>query len=175
MWVIEWWIKVADYLVLLLFIFTGEYDYVDVVKEGEERLIIDIDFRSEFEIARSTKTYKTVLQTLPQIYVGTTDRLQKIIYIVSEAAKQSLKKKGMPFPPWRMPEYVKSKWLSAYTRATPAPTLTLMDSTDLKPDGGKGPVIGDKKIIPLDKIGRGNSPDETDHGDHVFSMSEDEA
>ncbi|KAG9133309.1 hypothetical protein Leryth_018629 [Lithospermum erythrorhizon] len=96
----------------------GEYKYVDVVTEGE-RLIIDIDFRSEFEIARPTKKYRTILQTLPAIFVGKGDRLQKIISIVTEAAKQSLKKKGMPFPPWRKAEYVKSKWLSSYCRTTP--------------------------------------------------------
>lgn len=93
----------------------GEYRYVDVVTEGE-RLIIDIDFRSEFEIARPTKKYRTILQTLPAIFVGKADRLQKIISIVMEAAKQSLKKKGMPFPPWRKAEYVKAKWLASYCR-----------------------------------------------------------
>lgn len=81
-----------------------------------ERLIIDIDFKSEFEIARSTKSYKMILQNLPYIFVGKCDRLQSIVAIVSEAAKQSLKKKGMHVPPWRRVEYVKAKWLSAYTR-----------------------------------------------------------
>ncbi|KAL8246073.1 hypothetical protein R6Q59_007289 [Mikania micrantha] len=44
-------------------------------------------------------THKAVLQMLPHIFVGKPDRLQKIINIVSDAAKQSLKKKGMPLPP----------------------------------------------------------------------------
>nr|GLL33168.1 uncharacterized protein LOC109182892 isoform X1 [Ipomoea trifida] len=94
---------------------SGDYEYIDVVIQGD-RLVIDIEFRSEFEIARSTKTYKSVLQALPNIFVGKCDRLQKIISIVSEAAKQSLKKKGMPVPPWRQAEYVKAKWFSPYTR-----------------------------------------------------------
>lgn len=93
----------------------GEYEYIDAVIEGD-RIIIDIDFRSEFEIARSTKSYKSVLQMLPQIFVGKPDRLQKIINIVSDAAKQSLKKKGMPLPPWRRADYVKAKWLSPCNR-----------------------------------------------------------
>ncbi|KAL3828001.1 hypothetical protein ACJIZ3_016803 [Penstemon smallii] len=94
----------------------GEYEYVDVIIEGK-RLIIDIEFRSEFEIARSTKAYKLVLQTLPSIFVGKFDRLEKIIEIVSEAGKQSLKKKGMPCPPWRKSDYIKAKWLSPFTRS----------------------------------------------------------
>ncbi|OIW12642.1 hypothetical protein TanjilG_24576 [Lupinus angustifolius] len=97
---------------------SGEYEYIDVIL-GKERVLIDIDFKSEFEIARSTKTYKTILQNLPYIFVGKCDRLQNIVAIVSEAVKQSLKKKGMHVPPWRRAEYVRAKWLSPYTRATP--------------------------------------------------------
>ncbi|MCD7452783.1 hypothetical protein HAX54_018136 [Datura stramonium] len=96
----------------------GAYEYIDVVIEGE-RLLIDIDFRSEFEIARSTRSYKCLLLVLPNIFVGKADRLQKIVHLLTEAAKQSLKKKGMPCPPWRKAEYVKAKWLSTYSRVTP--------------------------------------------------------
>lgn len=95
----------------------GEYEYIDAIVEGE-RILIDIDFRSEFEIARSTGTYKAILQTVPYIFVGKSDRLGQIVSIVSEAAKQSLKKKGMHFPPWRKAEYMRAKWLSHYTRTT---------------------------------------------------------
>ncbi|KAE9621925.1 hypothetical protein Lal_00032895 [Lupinus albus] len=100
----------------------GEYEYIDVMIE-KERVLIDIDFRSEFEIARSTKAYKAILQGLPYIFVGKCDRLQSIIAVASEAAKQSLKKKGMPVPPWRKLGYVKAKWLSTYIRTTITPAL----------------------------------------------------
>lgn len=86
-------------------------------------MIIDIDFQSEFEIARSTGTYKAILQSLPYIFVGKSDRLCQIVAAVSEAAKQSLKKKGMHVPPWRKAEYMLAKWLSSScTRANPPPT-----------------------------------------------------
>lgn len=94
----------------------GEYEYIDVIVEGE-RLIIDVDFRSEFEIARSTSSYKSILLSLPHIFVGGPDRLHQIVLIVSEAAKQSLKKKGMHIPPWRKADYMRAKWLSPHTRA----------------------------------------------------------
>ncbi|XP_027365656.1 uncharacterized protein LOC113872356 [Abrus precatorius] len=89
----------------------GEYEFIDVIVE-EERLIVDVDFRSEFEIARSTGTYKAILQSLPFIFVGRSERLGQIVSIVSEAAKQSLKKKGMHVPPWRKRDYMLAKWLS---------------------------------------------------------------
>ncbi|XP_027366977.1 uncharacterized protein LOC113873171 isoform X2 [Abrus precatorius] len=108
----------------------GEYEYIDVVVEGE-RLIVDIDFRSEFEIARSTGTYKSILQSLPNIFVGKSDRLCQIVAAVSEAAKQSLKKKGMHVPPWRKADYMLAKWLSSScTRANPPPPVAIHESTE---------------------------------------------
>ncbi|XP_047166769.1 uncharacterized protein LOC124835813 [Vigna umbellata] len=92
----------------------GEYEYIDVII-GKERVVVDVDFRSEFEIARPTKTYKAILHTLPYVFVGTCDRLQSIVAIASEAAKLSLKKRCMHVPPWRKVEYVRAKWFSPYT------------------------------------------------------------
>ncbi|KAG9451891.1 hypothetical protein H6P81_004795 [Aristolochia fimbriata] len=95
----------------------GEYEYIDVIVDGE-RVLIDVDFKSEFKIARSTKNYRAVLLSLPSIFVGKSDRLQQIVAIVSEAAKQSLKKKGLHLPPWRKTDYMRAKWLSPYQRVT---------------------------------------------------------
>ncbi|KAL0551124.1 hypothetical protein IC582_010206 [Cucumis melo] len=110
----------------------GEYEYIDVMVENE-RLVIDIDFRSEFEIARSTGMYKTILQLIPNIFVGKTDRLGQIVSIVSEAARQSLKKKGMHFPPWRKAEYMRAKWLSPHIRSKPPnPSVKEIEITNME-------------------------------------------
>ncbi|KAE8670387.1 ADP-ribosylation factor-like protein 5-like isoform 1 [Hibiscus syriacus] len=109
----------------------GEYEYIDVVFVEEGRMLIDVDFRSEFEMARSTGTYKAVVQSLPFIFVGKPDRLDRIVSIVSEAAKQSLKNKGMHLPPWRKTEYMRAKWLSQFTRASSQPD-DVSDRTDVK-------------------------------------------
>ncbi|TKY51947.1 Xaa-Pro aminopeptidase pepP [Spatholobus suberectus] len=128
----------------------GEYEYIDVVVEGE-RLIIDIDFRSEFEIARSTGTYKAILQSLPFIFVGKSDRLRQLVAAVSEAAKLSLKKKGMHVPPWRRAEYMLAKWLSSScTRANPPSSSTVNDSTENLSDGDS--VAADSECGELELI-----------------------
>ncbi|KAF8401776.1 hypothetical protein HHK36_012722 [Tetracentron sinense] len=115
----------------------GEYEYVDVIVE-EERLLIDVDFRSEFEIARSTANYKAILQSLPTIFVGKSGRLQQIVSIVSEAARQSLKKKGMHFPPWRKAEYMRAKWLSCYTRTTSMKPNEIVKETETQNENKSG-------------------------------------
>ncbi|KAL5684108.1 hypothetical protein ACJX0J_010493, partial [Zea mays] len=62
------------------------------------------------------KAYRAALQALPPLFVGTPDRLGQIVAVVAEAARQSLKKKGLHFPPWRKPEYMRAKWLSPHVR-----------------------------------------------------------
>lgn len=126
-------------IIIINLVLTGEYEYVDVMIEGE-RLIVDIDFRSEFAIARPTKAYKLILQTLPNIFIGKSDRLERIIGIVADAAKQSLKKKGMPVPPWRKPGYVKSKWLSPSTRILSCPE-TQIKKIPSSPDQGESVFV----------------------------------
>ncbi|XP_016497863.2 uncharacterized protein LOC107816646 [Nicotiana tabacum] len=97
------------------FTFTGDYEYIDVMMKesnGSVRLIVDIDFRSQFELARPTQAYQDLSNSLPSIFVGTEEKLNGIISLLCAAAKQSLKEKGLHVPPWRKASYMHSKWLS---------------------------------------------------------------
>ncbi|XP_002967161.2 uncharacterized protein LOC9636096 [Selaginella moellendorffii] len=100
----------------------GDYEYIDVLIERSdgklERLIVDIDFRGQFEIARPTDRYTAIVHELPAIFVGGAERLQQIVNLMCNGVKESLKKRGMPLPPWRKLEYMRAKWLSAYKRTT---------------------------------------------------------
>ncbi|XP_062188060.1 uncharacterized protein LOC133891364 [Phragmites australis] len=97
----------------------GEHEYIDAVVESGTRLVLEVDFRSEFEVARPTKAFRAALQALPPLFVGTPDRLGRIVAVVAEAARQSLRKRGLHFPPWRKPEYMRAKWLSPHARSCP--------------------------------------------------------
>ena len=63
----------------------GEHAYVDVLlpagsdRGDRERVIVDVDFRSLFEVARPTKAYRAVLQRLPSVFVGREDRLRLLV------------------------------------------------------------------------------------------------
>nr|GLL43009.1 uncharacterized protein LOC109192743 [Ipomoea trifida] len=98
----------------------GEHEYIDVISDQNgksERYIIDIDFRSHFEIARAVKSYAIALDSLPAVYVGTTARLKMFLSTMVEAAKDSLKQNSMPLPPWRSLAYLETKWESPSQRA----------------------------------------------------------
>ncbi|WOL06932.1 hypothetical protein Cni_G15667 [Canna indica] len=97
----------------------GDHEYIDVLLndvEGSERLIIDIDFRSHFEIARAVASYDALLSSLPVVYVGPLPRLKQLLQVMVDAAKFSLKQNSMPLPPWRSLAYLQAKWCSKFER-----------------------------------------------------------
>ncbi|XP_058109646.1 uncharacterized protein LOC131252893 [Magnolia sinica] len=98
----------------------GDHEYIDVIPTGSngssERLIIDIDFRSHFEIARAVESYDAILTSLPVVYVGPFSELKQFLQVMVEAARSSLKQNSMPLPPWRSLAYLQAKWQSTYER-----------------------------------------------------------
>ncbi|XP_068643983.1 uncharacterized protein [Aristolochia californica] len=97
----------------------GDHEYIDVVIDGTsntERMIIDIDFRSHFEIARAVQSYARLLKSLPVVYVGTLTKLRQYLQVMAEAARNSLEQNSMPLPPWRSLAYLQAKWHSEYER-----------------------------------------------------------
>ncbi|CAN6283230.1 unnamed protein product [Urochloa humidicola] len=104
---------------------SGEHAYIDVLlpaasdRGARERVLVDVDFRSAFEVARPTKAYRALLQRLPAVFVGKDDRLRLLVAAAADAARASLRKRGLHLPPWRKPEYMRAKWLSPYDREPP--------------------------------------------------------
>ncbi|KAF6148097.1 hypothetical protein GIB67_024272 [Kingdonia uniflora] len=98
----------------------GDHEYIDVIIHqdggGSERLIIDIDFQSHFEIARAVRSYDGILSSLPEVYVGFLPKLKQFLQVMVEAARCSLKQNSMPLPPWRSYAYLQAKWVSTYQR-----------------------------------------------------------
>lgn len=98
----------------------GDHEYIEVTPNGSngisERLIVDVDFRSHFEIARAVESYDKILKSLPVVYVGTLTRLKQFLQVMVEAARSSLKQNSMPLPPWRSLAYLTAKWQSSYER-----------------------------------------------------------
>ncbi|KAL2230293.1 UNVERIFIED_CONTAM: hypothetical protein Sindi_1623700 [Sesamum indicum] len=98
----------------------GDHEYIDIVHYNDtgstERVIVDVDFRSHFEIARAVESYDRILNSLPVIYVGSFTKLNQFLQVMVEAVKSSLKQNSMPLPPWRSFAYLQAKWQSPYQR-----------------------------------------------------------
>ncbi|KAK9700123.1 hypothetical protein RND81_08G218700 [Saponaria officinalis] len=98
----------------------GDHEYIDVTNHTidgtADRLIIDIDFRSHFEIARAVESYDKILKSLPVVFVGSLTKLKQFLQVMADATRVSLKQNSMPLPPWRSLAYLQSKWLSSFHR-----------------------------------------------------------
>nr|XP_043621983.1 uncharacterized protein LOC122593623 [Erigeron canadensis] len=102
---------------------SGEHTFVDVIdhsncKKGEVRVIIELEFRGQFEMKKGSVEYNDLVSKLPDVFVGKIERLQNIVKILSNAAKRCMKEKKMHLGPWRKQRYVEAKWLRVVERTT---------------------------------------------------------
>ncbi|XP_078429143.1 uncharacterized protein LOC144701256 isoform X2 [Wolffia australiana] len=101
----------------------GEHAYIDVVAAAKggrgdrERIVIELRFRQEFEVARASGGYRRLLSQLPEVFVGNSERLRRVIKLVCAAAKLSMKENNLHMPPWRKTKYMQAKWLSPFERS----------------------------------------------------------
>ncbi|CAI0426367.1 unnamed protein product [Linum tenue] len=121
----------------------GTYEFIDVflspAAAWPKRYIVDLDFASQFEIARPTAQYQRVLDSLPRVFVGGIADLKRIVRAVSDAARRSLKSKGLSLPPWRKNRYMLNNWLGPYRRTiNPVPASSFPSVIG----GGQCRVVG---------------------------------
>ncbi|XP_022721061.1 uncharacterized protein LOC111278700 [Durio zibethinus] len=102
------WEKVGQHI-------AGNYEYVDVNINGI-RYIVEVNLRGEFEIARPTTCYASLLEDIPPIFVGKTKELKRIVKLMCKAMRESMESRDMHVPPWRRSGYMQLKWFARYGR-----------------------------------------------------------
>ncbi|CAI9755161.1 unnamed protein product [Fraxinus pennsylvanica] len=108
---------------------SGEHTFLDVrdkssSKKGEIRVIIELNFRAEFEMARANEEYNELIRKLPEIFVGKIERLLALLKILCSAGKKCMKEKKMHLAPWRKHRYMEAKYLRICERLTSTPPLS---------------------------------------------------
>lgn len=117
---------------------SGEHTYLEVVdesssKKGAVRVIIELNFRAEFEMARACEGYNRLVSRLPEVFVGKAERLRPLIKALCAAAKRCTKEKGIHMGPWRKHKYMQAKWLGTCDRSTLSPLLAGLSVRQAKP------------------------------------------
>ncbi|XP_004507645.1 uncharacterized protein [Cicer arietinum] len=95
----------------------GDYEYIDV-NYGGNRYIVGTSLMSEFEIARPTNQYTSLLDVFPLVFVGKVEELKRVVRLMCSAIKDSMKTMDLHVPPWRRNSYMQAKWFSHYRRTT---------------------------------------------------------
>jgi len=102
----------------------GEHRYVDVVVQTRSgkavRVVVELSFRAEFEVARAGAEYRALVAALPEVFVGRADRLRAVVKAMCAAAKQCMKENNMHMGPWRKHKYMQAKWLGTPERTAAA-------------------------------------------------------
>ncbi|GAB4830308.1 hypothetical protein Ancab_019946 [Ancistrocladus abbreviatus] len=114
----------------------GNYEFIDVIIQPQStpspserclRYFIDVDFAGEFEIARETENYSKMRNALPIILVGKAEELKRVVRVMCDEARRSMKRNGLSLPPWRKNRYMQAKWFGPYRRTVnqmPSPSST---------------------------------------------------
>ncbi|CAI5520440.1 unnamed protein product [Closterium sp. Naga37s-1] len=116
-----------------------------------QRFIIDVDFRAQFQIARPTREYAAALESTPLIFVGRSERLARLVEVVSGAMRGALRAQGMHVPPWRKWEYLHAKWMAAVSQRVVCEAKGVTYENFQSASGGA--VGGDKEKAQVDGDG----------------------
>jgi uncharacterized protein (TIGR01615 family) len=116
---------------------SGEHSYVDVVVQTRSgkavRVVVELSFRAEFEVARAGAEYRALVAALPEVFVGRAERLRGVVKAMCAAAKQCMKENNMHLGPWRKHKYMQSKWLGTPERAAAAVDAVTVGSPEKQP------------------------------------------
>lgn len=107
--------------------FSGKHSYMEVNNtsgKGEMKIIIELNFRAQFEMAKANEEYDRLINQLPEVFVGKFSRLQNLIKILCAASKKCMKEKKMHMAPWRKHKYMLAKWQGS-PEAKPAVLLAV--------------------------------------------------
>ncbi|XP_028800731.1 uncharacterized protein LOC114755989 [Neltuma alba] len=103
-------------------VIAGNHEFIDVERRGsstwQTRYLVEVEFTSQFEIARPTRKYEEILSSVPRSFVGRADELRRTVRVVCDVAEQSFECAGLSVPPWRKTKFMQNKWLAPYRRIT---------------------------------------------------------
>ncbi|XAR57521.1 hypothetical protein NMG60_11025695 [Bertholletia excelsa] len=93
----------------------GTHEYIEVIASTPSRkklvsVLIEINFRDEFKMAKACKEYMEMINELPEIYIGKSQHLNAIVNIVCDAAKRSTTENKIHMGPWRKRSFMHKKW-----------------------------------------------------------------
>ncbi|CAM8903577.1 unnamed protein product [Rhodiola kirilowii] len=105
-------------------ILSGEHTYLEVIdnsnsRKGEVKVIVELNFRVEFEMLKGSREYNELVSKLPEVFVGKSERLQGLVKILCRAGKRCMEDKNMHIGPWRKERYMLAKWFGTCERARP--------------------------------------------------------
>jgi len=73
-------------------------------------LIVDIEFKEQFELAQPSEQYEELLQQLSPVFIGSQTKVQNVVVLLCDEMSLAFKAQGQVPPPWRRASSMLSKW-----------------------------------------------------------------
>ena len=73
-------------------------------------LIVDIEFKEQFELAQPSTQYEELLQQLSPVFIGSQTKVQNVVVLLCDEMSRAFKVQGQVPPPWRRASSMLSKW-----------------------------------------------------------------
>ncbi|XP_059302852.1 uncharacterized protein LOC132054934 [Lycium ferocissimum] len=95
----------------------GRHEYIEVIASTQGRkkkvpLLIELEFRDEFKMAKACKEYSKLISQLPEVFIGKSEHLNAIVRLMCDAAKRSTAQQRIHLGPWRKRNFMQMKWSS---------------------------------------------------------------
>jgi hypothetical protein len=74
-------------------------------------VLVDLDFRQHFEVAKPTLRYGKLLECVPDVLVATEDTCHAVLQLLCAEMQQCFACQGQFMPPWRELPSLLSKWI----------------------------------------------------------------
>ncbi|KAJ8541835.1 hypothetical protein K7X08_002651 [Anisodus acutangulus] len=93
----------------------GRHEYIEVIASTQGRkkkvsLLIELEFRDEFKMAKTCKEYSKLISQLPEVFIGKSEHLNAIVRLMCDAAKRSTAQQRIHLGPWRKRNFMQMKW-----------------------------------------------------------------
>ena len=74
-------------------------------------LVIEPNFREHFDVARPTERYRDFHESIPSIFVGSLECMNRAVELITRCMAASFEEVGLAIPTWRQHHALISKWL----------------------------------------------------------------
>jgi uncharacterized protein (TIGR01615 family) len=93
-------------------------------------VVVDIEFKEQFELAQSTKLYEDLLDELGPVFIGSQSKVQSVVTLLCDEMSRVFKVQGQVPPPWRRDSSMMSKWCPRHSEDK-TPTISSSDDASL--------------------------------------------
>lgn len=91
--------------------------------------ILDPFFKAQFDVPHPSATYATLMEAVPDMYLGSYSRLENLVHLLCQEMHKSFQSVQCALPPWRTLKSMLSRWVHPIENITLDDRKAIVGST----------------------------------------------